>query len=668
MSFDSIPLCTAKAIATVPDVASLPTGVPEGSIRYVNDMDALYTYDGSAWTAAGGGGGGGTVTSVTFTGDGVVLSSTPSSAVTTSGTVTGTLNTQNANEVLAGPTTGADAAPTFRALVAADIPAGFVPTTRLISTTAPIIGGGDLSADRTLAMAASTNSVDGYLTAADHTTFAAKQAAGNYVTALTGDVTASGPGSAAATIPVGTVTDTKGSLANKPACMAVATTNQTLSGTPVIDGQATAAGSIPLLTGQTAPAENGPWVVAAGAWSRPTWYPSGGTVQAFQFITTLIRLGTTYQGTTWRMTTAGAITIDTTATTWVVTPLALSANTVTGVLPAANGGTGGTSGAVTTFTGDGGVLSNVASTGAVTATLTSAGAYRSLSNATGASAVPTYNFDQLGYQILAANTTLTSNSPCFNNISSGTPRTVTLPLASSCIGKSIYIYNNSVATTHIIASNVSDIINIHGTTNTGFSIGSAAGLFFMATSSGNWNVIMYSPFDASIGGFAPTAGGLLYGLSSNSATVAISLAGTAGQIPQSTGTTAPTWTSTPGSGTAFLSISTRKSISAGTTPTIAGGGTLGTGGTVVFVGTAHDESGQFTVTPGAGATAAVVTITFGNAAYSTAPNIAFSPASAGAGGIIAQAFVSSQTTTTFAITFGALVAATAYTFNYIVKQ
>lgn len=49
-----------------------------------------------------------------------------------------------------------------------------VSTTRAINTTAPLTGGGNLSADRTLAIAASTNAVDGYLTAADHTTFAAK--------------------------------------------------------------------------------------------------------------------------------------------------------------------------------------------------------------------------------------------------------------------------------------------------------------------------------------------------------------------------------------------------------------------------------------------------------------------------------------------------------------
>ena len=68
-----------------------------------------------------GGGGGGGVTSVTFTGDGTILSATPSAPVTTIGTLTATLLTQSANLVLAGPTTGAAAFPTFRALVAADV-------------------------------------------------------------------------------------------------------------------------------------------------------------------------------------------------------------------------------------------------------------------------------------------------------------------------------------------------------------------------------------------------------------------------------------------------------------------------------------------------------------------------------------------------------------------
>lgn len=126
----------------------------------------------------------------------------------------------------------------------------------------------------------------------------------------------------------GSITDTLGALATKPACTVVATSNQTLSGTPTVDGQATASGSLILLTAQTTGAENGPWVAAAGAWARPTWYPSGGTTQAFQFITTLIRLGDTYRGTHWRITSAGAVTIDTTSTTWQVTLVALNESTI----------------------------------------------------------------------------------------------------------------------------------------------------------------------------------------------------------------------------------------------------------------------------------------------------------------------------------------------------
>jgi hypothetical protein len=48
---------------------------------------------------------------------------------------------------------------------------GGVPTTRNIFTTAPLTGGGDLSADRTIAIPAATGSVNGYLTAIDWTTF-----------------------------------------------------------------------------------------------------------------------------------------------------------------------------------------------------------------------------------------------------------------------------------------------------------------------------------------------------------------------------------------------------------------------------------------------------------------------------------------------------------------
>ena len=65
-------------------------------------------------------GSGGTVTSVALSLPSIFTVS--GSPVTGTGTLTGTFNTQTANYVFAGPTTGAAATPTFRALVSADIP------------------------------------------------------------------------------------------------------------------------------------------------------------------------------------------------------------------------------------------------------------------------------------------------------------------------------------------------------------------------------------------------------------------------------------------------------------------------------------------------------------------------------------------------------------------
>jgi hypothetical protein len=63
---------------------------------------------------------GGSVTSVALSLPSIF--SVTGSPVTESGTLTGTLATQSANRVFAGPLSGADAAPTFRTLVAADMP------------------------------------------------------------------------------------------------------------------------------------------------------------------------------------------------------------------------------------------------------------------------------------------------------------------------------------------------------------------------------------------------------------------------------------------------------------------------------------------------------------------------------------------------------------------
>lgn len=79
-----------------------------------------------ATAPSGGGGGTGTVTSVALAGSGNLFSATPGTAVTTSGTlnIDAQLFAQSANCVVAGPSTGAAASPTCRALVAADLPNG----------------------------------------------------------------------------------------------------------------------------------------------------------------------------------------------------------------------------------------------------------------------------------------------------------------------------------------------------------------------------------------------------------------------------------------------------------------------------------------------------------------------------------------------------------------
>lgn len=75
----------------------------------------------------------------------------------------------------------------------------YVPTSRTISATSPLNGGGDLSANRTLTITQATTSTDGYLSSADWNTFNNKQAAGTYVTGVTaGDGTITIGGSATA--------------------------------------------------------------------------------------------------------------------------------------------------------------------------------------------------------------------------------------------------------------------------------------------------------------------------------------------------------------------------------------------------------------------------------------------------------------------------------------
>jgi hypothetical protein len=100
----------------------------------------------------------------------------------------------------------------------------------------------------------------------------------------------------------------------KASCVAATTINITLSAAQTIDGIALIAGDRCLVKNQTAPAENGIYLVASGAWTRTTdmdvWAEVPG---AFTFI----EQGTTQADTGWVCTSNAGGTIGTTAITFV---------------------------------------------------------------------------------------------------------------------------------------------------------------------------------------------------------------------------------------------------------------------------------------------------------------------------------------------------------------
>lgn len=102
----------------------------------------------------------------------------------------------------------------------------------------------------------------------------------------------------------------------KPSVVAAAGSNVTTSGAQTIDGIAVTAGQRVLLTAQTTASQNGIWVVAAGAWTRPADFAAGSTQDSGIAVT--VEEGTTYGGKVLMVTgaTAATITVDTTATTW----------------------------------------------------------------------------------------------------------------------------------------------------------------------------------------------------------------------------------------------------------------------------------------------------------------------------------------------------------------
>jgi hypothetical protein len=224
----------------------------------------------------------GTVTSVALSLPDVF--SVSGSPVTSSGTLSATFASQTANYVWAAPN-GSAGSPTFRALVAADIP---TLTASKISDFATTAQGYRLdqfavpTADVSLNSQKITNLADP-VSAQDAATKA-------YVDAA------------------------RSGLDVKASVRAATTANITLSGTQTIDGVSLNVGDRVLVKNQSASSQNGIYVVAAGSWARATDADSDAEVTPGMFA--FIEEGTANGDSGWVLSTNSPTTLGTTALTF----------------------------------------------------------------------------------------------------------------------------------------------------------------------------------------------------------------------------------------------------------------------------------------------------------------------------------------------------------------
>ena len=189
---------------------------------------------------------------------------------------------KGANLVLAGPTTGSDATPTFRSLVAADIPS--IAHTKISDFDTGV------RTNRLDQMSAPTGNVD---------------INSNKLTNVTDPTSAQDAATKAYVDAVKTGLDVKDSVK-------VATTaNITLSGTQTIDGVAVSADERVLVKAQSTGSENGIYDCKAGTWARSSDFDADSEVTSGAFV--FVEQGTVNADSGFVLTTDGTITVGTTA-------------------------------------------------------------------------------------------------------------------------------------------------------------------------------------------------------------------------------------------------------------------------------------------------------------------------------------------------------------------
>ena len=227
--------------------SSAPTSLENAELAFAESTEVLYYGKGT-------GGAGGSATTI--------------NAIGGKGKFWDKDTTYTANYVLAGPGSGSDAALAVRALVAADIPS--IAHTQISDFDAGVL------ANRLDQMAAPTASVS--FNSQKITSLAAPSNDNDAATKAYVDSTAEG-------------------LDVKDSCVAIATSNITLSNTQTVDGVSLAAGNRVLVSAQSTATQNGIYkVVDGGSWTREDDMATGADAAgAFTFI----EQGTSNADTGW---------------------------------------------------------------------------------------------------------------------------------------------------------------------------------------------------------------------------------------------------------------------------------------------------------------------------------------------------------------------------------